>query len=41
MKDAKGILSPEQMEQLKGWFADGLNREINQFLYVKGLGKIQ
>ena len=39
MKDAEGILTPEQIHQLKGWFAEGLNREINQLLYSKGLGK--
>jgi hypothetical protein len=39
MKDAEGILTPAQMAQLKGWFAEGLNREINELLYAKGLGK--
>jgi hypothetical protein len=41
MKDAETLLTPEQMTQLKGWFAEGLNREINQLLYAKGLGKKQ
>lgn len=38
MKDAAGVLTPEQMALLKAWFAEGLNREINQLLYSKGLG---
>lgn len=39
LKDAEGILTPEQVAQLKAWFAEGLNREINQMLHAKGLGK--
>ena len=37
-KDAEGTLSKEQMELLKAWFAVGLNPEINELLYSKGLG---
>jgi hypothetical protein len=37
-KDAEAILTPQQQELLKSWFAVGLNPEINQILYKKGLG---
>ena len=37
-KDAEGTLSKEQLELLKAWFAVGLNPEINELLYGKGLG---
>ena len=37
-KDAEGVLTPAQQELLKAWFAVGLNPEINQILYKKGLG---
>ncbi|HYR88759.1 MAG TPA: hypothetical protein VE422_32080 [Terriglobia bacterium] len=37
-KDSEGVLTPEQMKLLKAWFAVGLNPEINQLLYSKGLG---
>ena len=37
-KDAEGTLTPEQLSLLKAWFAVGLNPEINQLLYGKGLG---
>ncbi len=37
-KDAEGVLTPQQQELLKAWFAVGLNPEINQILYKKGLG---
>jgi hypothetical protein len=37
-KDAEGVLTPEQQELLKAWFAVGLNPEINEILYKKGLG---
>ena len=37
-KDAEGTLSNEQLELLKAWFAVGLNPEINELLYGKGLG---
>ena len=37
-KDAEGVLTPKQQELLKAWFAVGLNPEINQLLYTKGLG---
>ena len=36
--DAEGVLTPAQQELLKAWFAVGLNPEINQVLYKKGLG---
>jgi hypothetical protein len=38
-RDAEGVLSPEQMSQLKAWFAIGLNPQINELLYAKGLGQ--
>jgi hypothetical protein len=37
-KDAETVLTPKQQELLKTWFAVGLNPEINQVLYQKGLG---
>lgn len=37
-KDAEGTLSKEQLELLKAWFAVGLNPQINELLYSKGLG---
>ena len=37
-KDAEGTLTPEQVQLLKAWFAVGLNPEINDLLYGKGLG---
>jgi hypothetical protein len=37
-KDAEGVLTPAQLAQLKAWFAVGLNPQINQILYSKGLG---
>lgn len=37
-KDADGVLTPAQLTQLKAWFAVGLNPQINQILYSKGLG---
>jgi len=37
-KDAEGVLTPAQQDLLKAWFAVGLNPEINQILYKKGLG---
>lgn len=37
-KDAEAVLTPAQQELLKAWFAVGLNPEINQILYKKGLG---
>ena len=37
-KDAEGLLTPAQLTQLKAWFAVGLNPQINQILYSKGLG---
>ena len=37
-KDAEGVLTPAQLTQLKAWFAVGLNPQINQILYSKGLG---
>jgi hypothetical protein len=37
-KDSEGVLTPVQMAQLKAWFAIGLNPQINELLYSKGLG---
>lgn len=37
-KDAEGVLTPAQLTQVKAWFAVGLNPEINELLYSKGLG---
>ena len=37
-KDAETVLTPAQLTQLKAWFAVGLNPQINQILYSKGLG---
>jgi hypothetical protein len=37
-KDAESVLTPAQMVQLKAWFAAGLNPQINELLYSKGLG---
>src|SRR5215510_13298161 len=37
-KDAEGLLTPQQLTQLKAWFAVGLNPQINDILYKKGLG---
>jgi hypothetical protein len=37
-KDAETVLTPAQLTQLKAWFAVGLNPQINQILYNKGLG---
>jgi hypothetical protein len=37
-KDAEGVLTPAQLTQLKAWFAVGLNPQINELLYSKGLG---
>jgi hypothetical protein len=37
-KDAESVLTPVQMAQLKAWFAVGLNPQINELLYSKGLG---
>jgi hypothetical protein len=36
-KDAEVMLTPQQLELLKAWFAVGLNPEINTLLYGKGL----
>jgi hypothetical protein len=38
MKDSEGVLNPDQQRLLKEWFAVGLNPQINQLLYGKGLG---
>ncbi|PYS12434.1 MAG: hypothetical protein DMG17_20865, partial [Acidobacteria bacterium] len=37
-RDAESVLTPAQMVQLKAWFAVGLNPQINELLYSKGLG---
>ena len=37
-KDSETVLNPEQQKLLKAWFAVGLNPQINQLLYGKGLG---
>lgn len=36
-RDAEATLMPEQVELLKAWFEVGLNPEINEILYGKGL----
>ena len=38
-KDAEAVLNSEQLAQLKAWFAVGLNPQINELLYAKGLGR--
>jgi|SRR5579871_643339 len=40
-KDSEGTLTPKQVELLKAWFAVGLNPEINDLLYGKGLAPKQ
>jgi predicted transglutaminase-like cysteine proteinase len=35
--DAEATLTPEKVALLKAWFAVGLNPEINEILYGKGL----
>lgn len=37
-KEAETVLTPQQLAQLKAWFAVGLNPQINDILYKKGLG---
>jgi hypothetical protein len=37
-KDSEGVLTPAQLNQLKAWFAVGLNPQINGILGQKGLG---
>jgi hypothetical protein len=37
--DAEAVLSAEQLAQLKAWFAVGLNPQINELLYAKGMGR--
>ena len=37
--DAETILDAEQMAELKAWFAIGMNPQINELLYAKGLGQ--
>jgi hypothetical protein len=37
-KDSESVLAPKEQELLKAWFAVGLNPEINELLYSKGLG---
>lgn len=37
-KDAEAVLTPPQQELLKAWFAVGLNPQINDLLFAKGLG---
>ncbi len=36
-RDAESMLTPEKVALLKAWFAVGLNPEINDILYGKGL----
>ncbi len=36
-RDAEATLTPEKVALLKAWFAVGLNPEINEILYGKGL----
>lgn len=38
-KDAETSLTPKQVELLKAWFAVGLNPQMNELLYGKGLGE--
>ncbi len=35
MKDAQPILTPEQMAELKTWFDEGVNKQMNQLLGKK------
>jgi len=37
-KESEGVLSKEQVELLKAWFAVGLNPQMNDLLFGKGLG---
>ena len=37
-KDAENVLTPEQLAQLKAWFAVGMNPQINELLFSKGVG---
>jgi hypothetical protein len=37
-KDAESVLTPQQLAQLKAWFAVGMNPQINEILYKQGLG---
>jgi hypothetical protein len=39
LEEARGVLTPEELAHLERWFAEGLNREINQMLHAKGLGR--
>ncbi len=36
-RDAEATLTPDKVELLKAWFAVGMNPEINEILYGKGL----
>ena len=36
-KDAESVLSPDQLKQLQAWFDVGLNPQMNELLYGKGL----
>jgi hypothetical protein len=37
-KDSEAVLTPQQQELLKAWFAVGLNPQMNDLLFAKGLG---
>ena len=37
-KDAEHVVTPEQLAELKAWFAVGMNPQINELIYAKGMG---
>ena len=37
-KDSEPVLTKDQQDLLKAWFAVGLNPKINELLYAQGLG---
>ncbi|MBI4460897.1 MAG: hypothetical protein HY648_12685 [Acidobacteria bacterium] len=41
LKEAGTTLAPQQVELLKAWFAVGLNPQINELLFSKGLGPLK
>jgi hypothetical protein len=41
LKDAEGVLAPDQLALLKAWFAIGLNPKINELLYASDLPKLK
>ncbi len=40
-KDAEGVLTPQQMNLLKAWFALGWNEQINQLFYAQELDSVE